>query len=65
MTWCCCGPTVYDAAHPGHACNYVTTDMFRRIMRDYFGFNVVFVQNVTDVDKVPRPLALQHHHRIH
>ncbi|KAF8476876.1 tRNA synthetases class I (C) catalytic domain-containing protein [Kalaharituber pfeilii] len=50
VTWYCCGPTVYDAGHLGHARNYVTTDILRRIMRDYFGFDVVFVQNVTDVD---------------
>ncbi|KAF8244239.1 hypothetical protein K440DRAFT_559378 [Wilcoxina mikolae CBS 423.85] len=50
VSWYCCGPTVYDAAHLGHARNYVTTDVLRRIMRDYFGFDVAFVQNVTDVD---------------
>jgi len=50
VTWYCCGPTVYDAGHLGHARNYVTTDVLRRIMRDYFNFEVVFVQNVTDVD---------------
>lgn len=50
VTWYCCGPTVYDAGHLGHARNYVTSDILRRIMRDYFGYEVVFVQNVTDVD---------------
>jgi hypothetical protein len=50
VTWYCCGPTVYDAGHLGHARNYLTTDVLRRIMRDYFGYEVVFVQNVTDVD---------------
>jgi hypothetical protein len=50
VTWYCCGPTVYDAGHLGHARNYVSTDVLRRIMRDYFGFDVTFVENVTDVD---------------
>ncbi|KZS93988.1 hypothetical protein SISNIDRAFT_440373 [Sistotremastrum niveocremeum HHB9708] len=50
VTWYCCGPTVYDSAHLGHARNYVTTDVLRRIMRDYFGFDVHFVMNVTDID---------------
>lgn len=50
ITWYCCGPTVYDAGHLGHARNYVTTDILRRIMKNYFGFRVTFVQNVTDVD---------------
>jgi cysteinyl-tRNA synthetase len=56
VTWYCCGPTVYDAGHLGHARNYVTTDILRRIMRDYLGYEVEFVMNVTDIDdKVGRP----------
>ncbi|KAL8882056.1 MAG: hypothetical protein Q9192_007656, partial [Flavoplaca navasiana] len=50
VTWYVCGPTVYDDAHVGHARNYVSTDIIRRIMRDYFKFDVKFVMNVTDVD---------------
>ncbi|KAI9890305.1 MAG: hypothetical protein M1814_004215 [Vezdaea aestivalis] len=50
VTWYCCGPTVYDAGHLGHARNYVSTDILRRILQDYFGFNVRFVMNITDVD---------------
>ena len=41
---------MYDDAHLGHARNYVTTDVLRRILSDYFGFNVRFVMNITDVD---------------
>lgn len=48
--WYTCGPTVYDDAHLGHARNYVSTDILRRIMKDYFGFKVNFVMNITDVD---------------
>ncbi|KAL4860957.1 hypothetical protein BDV12DRAFT_84642 [Aspergillus spectabilis] len=50
VAWYACGPTVYDDAHLGHARNYVSTDIIRRIMRDYFKFNVHFVMNITDVD---------------
>ncbi|KAJ6164607.1 hypothetical protein N7470_003279 [Penicillium chermesinum] len=50
VTWYACGPTVYDDSHLGHARNYVTTDIIRRIMRDYFKFDVHFVMNITDVD---------------
>ena len=50
VTWYACGPTVYDDAHLGHARNYVSTDIVRRIMRDYFKYNVKFVMNITDVD---------------
>lgn len=50
VTWYSCGPTVYDDAHLGHARNYVTIDIIRRILQDYFGFKVHFVMNITDVD---------------
>ncbi|KAJ5579992.1 uncharacterized protein N7459_005977 [Penicillium hispanicum] len=50
VTWYACGPTVYDDAHLGHARNYVSTDILRRIMKDYFKFDVRFVMNITDVD---------------
>ena len=50
VTWYACGPTVYDDSHLGHARNYVSTDILRRILRDYFGFKVRFVMNITDVD---------------
>ncbi|KAK6365266.1 cysteinyl-tRNA synthetase [Exophiala oligosperma] len=50
ITWYACGPTVYDDSHLGHARNYVTTDIIRRILRDYFHFQVRFVMNITDVD---------------
>lgn len=37
--------------------NYVTQDVLRRIMTDYFGYDVHFVMNVTDIDdKVRRDL---------
>ncbi|OAG04795.1 uncharacterized protein CC84DRAFT_1165171 [Paraphaeosphaeria sporulosa] len=50
VTWYSCGPTTYDYSHLGHARNYVSNDILRRIMKDYFGFQVQYVQNVTDID---------------
>ncbi|ODQ67928.1 cysteinyl-tRNA synthetase [Nadsonia fulvescens var. elongata DSM 6958] len=50
VTWYSCGPTVYDSSHMGHARNYVSIDINRRILEDYFGYDVYFVQNVTDID---------------
>ena len=50
VTWYACGPTVYDDAHLGHARNYVSTDIIRRIMKNYFKYDVKFVMNITDVD---------------
>lgn len=50
VSWYICGPTVYDSSHIGHARNYMTFDIIRRIMTDYFGYDVFFVMNITDVD---------------
>ncbi|PNY28914.1 cysteine-tRNA ligase [Tolypocladium capitatum] len=50
VSWYVCGPTVYDKSHLGHARNYVSTDIIRRILMHYFGFRVKFVMNMTDVD---------------
>jgi cysteinyl-tRNA synthetase len=50
VTWYICGPTVYDSSHLGHARNYVTFDIIRRIMKEYFGYYILYVMNVTDVD---------------
>ncbi|MBS3069604.1 cysteine--tRNA ligase [Candidatus Micrarchaeota archaeon] len=44
-----CGLTTYDYAHMGHARTYVAFDIIRRhLMRA--GFEIKFVQNVTDID---------------
>lgn len=50
VTWYICGPTVYDSAHVGHASNYVRFDVVRRLLSDYFGYDVVVQMNVTDID---------------
>lgn len=50
ISWYACGPTVYDQSHLGHARNYVSTDIIRRILKDYFGYKVKFVMNFTDID---------------
>jgi cysteinyl-tRNA synthetase len=50
ISWYACGPTVYDSAHMGHARNYVTFDVIKRVLEDYFGYNILYVMNVTDVD---------------
>jgi L-cysteine:1D-myo-inositol 2-amino-2-deoxy-alpha-D-glucopyranoside ligase len=44
-----CGITPYDATHMGHAATYVAFDLLNRIWRDS-GYQVRYVQNVTDVD---------------
>jgi L-cysteine:1D-myo-inositol 2-amino-2-deoxy-alpha-D-glucopyranoside ligase len=44
-----CGITPYDATHIGHAATYIAWDLLIRTWRDA-GHEVVYVQNVTDVD---------------
>lgn len=44
------GPTVYDASHMGHARTYISFDILRRVLADYFGYQIHFVMNITDID---------------
>ncbi len=44
-----CGPTVYDYFHIGNARNFVVFDTIRRYLQ-YRGYDVKFVQNLTDID---------------
>ncbi|KAL7704389.1 Cysteinyl-tRNA synthetase [Lotmaria passim] len=50
VRWYTCGPTVYDLSHMGHARAYLTFDIIRRIMEDYFGYSVIYQMNITDID---------------
>jgi len=44
-----CGPTVYNHIHIGNARTFLTFDVIRRYLI-HRGFDVRFVQNITDVD---------------
>jgi L-cysteine:1D-myo-inositol 2-amino-2-deoxy-alpha-D-glucopyranoside ligase len=44
-----CGVTPYDTGHLGHALTYVSFDVLHRYL-EYLGHDVVYVQNLTDVD---------------
>ena len=44
-----CGPTVYNYIHIGNARTFISFDVIRRYLM-WRGFDVIFVQNVTDVD---------------
>lgn len=44
-----CGVTPYDTTHLGHAFSYVTFDVLIRYLR-WLGHEVIYTQNVTDVD---------------
>jgi len=45
----CCGVTVYDLCHLGHARSYIAWDVLRRYLL-WSGYQVTFVQNYTDID---------------
>lgn len=45
----CCGVTVYDYCHLGHARSYVVWDTVRRYL-EWRGYQVRYVQNFTDID---------------
>ncbi|WP_196757118.1 cysteine--tRNA ligase [Prochlorococcus marinus] len=45
----CCGVTVYDLCHLGHARSYIAWDVLRRYLI-WRGYTVTFVQNFTDID---------------
>ena len=44
-----CGPTVYNYIHIGNARTFISFDTVRRYL-EWSGYDVTFVQNVTDVD---------------
>jgi cysteinyl-tRNA synthetase len=50
VKWYICGPTVYDSSHLGHARTYLSFDIIRRILEDYFGYDVQVCMNITDID---------------
>ena len=44
-----CGPTVYNYIHIGNARTFISFDVIRRYF-EWRGYDVIFVQNITDVD---------------
>jgi cysteinyl-tRNA synthetase len=45
----CCGVTVYDYCHLGHARSYIVWDVVRRYLQ-WRGYQVHYIQNFTDID---------------
>ena len=55
----CCGVTVYDLCHLGHARSYIAWDVLRRYLI-WRGYAVTYVQNFTDIDdKILRQAAAE------
>ncbi len=44
-----CGPTVYDYFHIGNARPFIIFDVLRRYL-EHIGYEVIYVQNFTDID---------------
>ncbi|EPB78809.1 cysteine--tRNA ligase [Ancylostoma ceylanicum] len=61
VKWYICGPTVYDSSHMGHARAYLSMDILRRVMSSYFGYDVQFIMNITDIDDKIIKRARQRH----
>ncbi|XP_053385262.1 cysteine--tRNA ligase, cytoplasmic-like [Mercenaria mercenaria] len=61
VLWYSCGPTVYDSSHMGHARSYISFDILRRVMTDYFNYNITYCMNVTDIDDKIIKRARQNH----
>jgi cysteinyl-tRNA synthetase len=56
----CCGVTVYDYCHLGHARSYIVWDTVRRYLQ-WRGYEVQYVQNFTDIDdKILKRADLEH-----
>ena len=54
-----CGVTVYDYCHLGHGRCYTAFDLIHRYLK-YLGYDVLYIQNITDVDdKLIRKAALE------
>ena len=45
-----CGPTVYSFSHIGHGKAYVQFDVIVKYLRKFKGFDVFYLQNITDID---------------
>jgi len=53
-----CGPTVYNDIHIGNARTFLSFDVIRRFL-EYSGYEVTYVQNITDVDDKIINLAIE------
>lgn len=55
---CCLGDTFgeyHETETRSNDRNYMAQDIMRRILRDFFGYEVNFVMNITDVDDKVSP----------
>ncbi|CAG2166596.1 unnamed protein product [Oppiella nova] len=50
VTMYCCGPTVYEDSHLGHAITYLRCDLMRKALHYYHNIHVVMAMNITDID---------------
>lgn len=48
--WYCCGLIVYDVFYMGYVRFYIFFDILRRVLKDYFKFDVFYCMNIMDID---------------
>ncbi|CAF4047878.1 unnamed protein product [Rotaria sp. Silwood2] len=51
VRWYSCGPSFYDKFHMDVVRYYITLDILRRVMKNYFGYDVVYYMIIHDVDE--------------
>ena len=49
INWYCCGPTIYNDSHLGHARTYILFDSIIRYLRTS-GYKINYGMNITDID---------------
>ncbi|MDD2682692.1 MAG: cysteine--tRNA ligase [Candidatus Cloacimonetes bacterium] len=59
-----CGPTVYNYFHIGNARAFIIFDVVRRYF-EYLGYEVSYVQNITDIDDKIIEQAISEHRDFH
>ncbi|CAF1452432.1 unnamed protein product [Rotaria sordida] len=57
VRWHSCGPSFYGKIHMDVVRYYITSDILRRVMQNYFGYDVVYYMNIHDVDEKIADLA--------
>jgi cysteinyl-tRNA synthetase len=49
LNWYCCGPTIYNNSHLGHARTYIVFDSIRKYLVDQYS-DIEYGMNITDID---------------
>ncbi|CAF3260235.1 unnamed protein product [Rotaria sp. Silwood2] len=50
VRWYIGGPTFYETIDMNHVRHYMSLDILRRVMKNYFGYDVVYLMGISDID---------------